>query len=160
MSTPLHEAASGGHWRVVRELLSHKAEVDPRDQTGWTPLASATIWGQVETMTALLDGGADPAARTEARVASAFCVLRSASWSWERGVLRALLYLCLFFRRVCYVLPQNGAVPLEIALHHERKGAASLLLARGALFLRVASAHSDGHTLCVTDLFFPQRTHA
>jgi ankyrin repeat protein len=68
--------ASAGHlhqavWRrrrvrMVRALLDAGAPIDVRDDEGFTPLQMATRWGDRETVTLLLECGADPALVTDA----------------------------------------------------------------------------------------------
>jgi ankyrin repeat protein len=60
--TPLHVAAQGGHHLVVRTLLQHKAGtagVNITTTTGAAPLHFAAASGSSETVTILLDSGAD-----------------------------------------------------------------------------------------------------
>lgn len=59
---PLHSAALAGQAKVVSILLKSGAKVDSRDNTGRTPLLSFTSGnvGDVSTLIALLEGGADP----------------------------------------------------------------------------------------------------
>jgi ankyrin repeat protein len=59
---PLHSAAMAGQAKVVSILLKSGAKADSLDNIGRTPLlsfASGDI-GDLDTLTALLDGGADP----------------------------------------------------------------------------------------------------
>jgi ankyrin repeat protein len=68
--------ASAGHlhqavWRrrpvrMVRALLDAGAPLDIRDDEGFTPLQMATRWGDRETVTLLLERGADPALVSDA----------------------------------------------------------------------------------------------
>jgi len=60
--TPLHVAAQGGHHLVVRALLQNKAGkagVNTTTTTGAAPLHFAAASGSRETVTILLDSGAD-----------------------------------------------------------------------------------------------------
>src|SRR5437773_3509852 len=60
--TPLHVAAQGGHHLVVRTLLQNKAGkagVNATTTTGAAPLHFAAASGSSETVTILLDSGAD-----------------------------------------------------------------------------------------------------
>jgi ankyrin repeat protein len=60
--TPLHVAAQGGHHLVVRTLLQNKAGkagVNATTTTGAAPLHFAAASGSRETVTILLDSGAD-----------------------------------------------------------------------------------------------------
>jgi ankyrin repeat protein len=59
---PLHTATMAGQAEVVSILLANGAKVDALDNTGRTPLLSFMSGhvGDVETLIALLEGGADP----------------------------------------------------------------------------------------------------
>ncbi|EXJ68497.1 uncharacterized protein A1O5_08290 [Cladophialophora psammophila CBS 110553] len=56
--TALHQAAQGGHTEIVRVLLEHGANVDPKDLRGITPLWSAAQRGSEEIVTMLLQKNA------------------------------------------------------------------------------------------------------
>ena len=58
--TPLHKAAINGHVRIVKLLLSHKADVNSRNKRGGTPLHGASQEGHLASVVALLQAGADP----------------------------------------------------------------------------------------------------
>ena len=64
-ATPLHSAAAGGHFKIVKMLLEHGADPNIREQGGFTPLHAAAQNGDVETIRALLLGGADLTLRSE-----------------------------------------------------------------------------------------------
>ena len=59
---PLHSAVMAGQSKVMSILLKSGAKVDSLDNTGRTPLLSFTSGDirDVDTLKALLDGGADP----------------------------------------------------------------------------------------------------
>ncbi|KAK3290161.1 ankyrin repeat-containing domain protein [Chaetomium fimeti] len=54
----IHQAAQEGHLKVVQLLLAEKAECDPVDQEGVTPLWSAAQNGSAEVVRELLKAGA------------------------------------------------------------------------------------------------------
>ena len=58
--TPLHKAAINGHERIVKLLLSHKADVNSRSKTEATPLHLASQEGHLASVVALLQAGAVP----------------------------------------------------------------------------------------------------
>ena len=59
-ATALHSAALRGHESLLRVLLSHKADVDSRTRTGFTPLHLASQEGRLASVVTLLHVGADP----------------------------------------------------------------------------------------------------
>ncbi len=62
---PLHSAVAGGHFEVAQQLLEHDADVNARQQGGFTPLHAAAQNGQADMIKLLLDHGADRALATE-----------------------------------------------------------------------------------------------
>lgn len=57
--TALHMAAYNGHSDIVKLLLAHDVEVDPRDAEGKTPLLHACTGPFANTVEILIDAGAD-----------------------------------------------------------------------------------------------------
>ena len=72
---------------MVRLLLDHGASVDERDCSGWTPLLKACAAGLADVVFALLDRGADLAAKDDVSVRGCGCLVL-----WGRLIL---------FERVC-----------------------------------------------------------
>ena len=56
---PLHAAAAGRNGEAVRILLEHGAEVNARQEGGWTALHAASQNGDVDMVRLLIAGGAD-----------------------------------------------------------------------------------------------------
>ncbi|MBM3738444.1 MAG: hypothetical protein FJW39_21900 [Acidobacteria bacterium] len=87
-STPLHDAALGGHVAAARALIGKGARVDaPDGDTGATPLHHAASWGRAEMVRLLLEKGANPKAVNRAG-ATAADVARSAGHTTLEGVLK------------------------------------------------------------------------
>ncbi len=64
-NTPLHAAAAGTKLELVELLLDHGADVNARQQGGWTALHSAAQTGNREMAEILLAHGADVRARAD-----------------------------------------------------------------------------------------------
>lgn len=63
--TPLHYAATNGHYDIVKLLLDHSAYVDAESPNGTTPLMMAARGGHIEVVKLLLDEGADMRMRNQ-----------------------------------------------------------------------------------------------
>ena len=59
-STPLIEAARGGHEEVIRVLLKARAVVNKTAKQGISPLHLAAKFGHIDVVKLLLESGADP----------------------------------------------------------------------------------------------------
>lgn len=86
--TALLLAAYNGHSHVVKELLKNGAAVDARDSEGKTPLIHASSGPFPETVTMLIDAGADVNA-TEST--EGFTALMTAAAMGEVDVIKILL---------------------------------------------------------------------
>jgi ankyrin repeat protein len=62
---PLHSAVAGGNEEVVEALLGAGAEVEVRQERGFTPLMGAAAGGRVELVERLLAAGADKGAQND-----------------------------------------------------------------------------------------------
>ncbi|HUQ39136.1 MAG TPA: ankyrin repeat domain-containing protein [Acidimicrobiales bacterium] len=61
----LHSATAGRHHEVVELLLAAGADVNARQQGGWTPLMQAAHHGDMELVDMMLAYGADPTATVD-----------------------------------------------------------------------------------------------
>ncbi|MBV9307180.1 MAG: ankyrin repeat domain-containing protein, partial [Acidobacteriaceae bacterium] len=62
-NTPLHAAAAGGKTDLVQVLLQRGADVNARQEGGWTALHAAAQAGNRPMVETLIAGGADLQAR-------------------------------------------------------------------------------------------------
>jgi ankyrin repeat protein len=62
---PLHSAVAGGDEGIVADLLARGADVEARQEFGFTPLHNAAAEGNETIIRLLLDRGADRSARSE-----------------------------------------------------------------------------------------------
>jgi len=62
---PLHSAVAGGDEGIVADLLAHGADVEARQELGFTPLHNAATEGNETIIRLLLDRGADRSARSD-----------------------------------------------------------------------------------------------
>ena len=86
-STPLIEAARGGHEEVIRVLLKAGAEVNKMVKHGMSPLHLAVSFGHIEIVKLLLESGADPNEESSGRVTS----LQLAALKGHHDVCKVLL---------------------------------------------------------------------
>ena len=90
-STPLIEAARGGHEEVIRVLLKAGAEVNKTVMLGMSPLHLAASFGHIDVVKLLLESGADPNQASSGGVTSL-------QWAFKKG-----------HHDVCKVLLRGGA---------------------------------------------------
>ena len=62
---PLHSAVAGGDEGIVADLLARGADVEARQELGFTPLHNAAAEGNETIIRLLLDRGADRSARSD-----------------------------------------------------------------------------------------------
>lgn len=67
----LHYAATGPEVKVVRLLLERGAEIDAASPNGTTPLMMAAQYGSEESVSLLLERGADPGRRNDRKLRAA-----------------------------------------------------------------------------------------
>ena len=57
-------AAHADHFRIVKMLINHGANLDLRTDSGWTALMLSAWLGHIKTVCFLLEAGADKVLRT------------------------------------------------------------------------------------------------
>jgi hypothetical protein len=137
---PLFIAASNGGTEVVEVLLDNGVPVDARDEeSGGTALIAASAAGEFDTVSLLLDRGADPNART----LNAFSALMFASAFGHFPVTTLLI------ASGAEVNVQNnlGNAPLQLAAHNSGDtDTVVLLLNKGA---NIDARSNDGWTALI-----------
>ena len=122
---PLHRATGGkGHFHVVQYLCEHGADIEAKDNTGWTPLHYAADKGCVNLVKYLCDQGADKETRSNACLTP----LHNAANGNDLAVVQ---YICeigadMEARNV------DGWTPLHSAVWSERLPVVRYLCERGA----------------------------
>ena len=71
----LHIACEHGHFEVVKELISHKASINAKNNTGWTPLHYAAYNGNQEICQELLKNNAKIDAQNDAGLTPLHCAV-------------------------------------------------------------------------------------
>lgn len=108
--TPLHLAAHFGSVDVLRTLLANGAShrATSHNSNGNQPLQAAASGRQIETVTLLLEAGADPDAGSE----SGFTALHTAAASGDVDMTRNLLEA----GATVDVMTEGGKTPMDLAI--------------------------------------------
>jgi ankyrin repeat protein len=88
--TPLHYAATKGHIAMMRLLLENNAYIDAESPNGTTPLMMAAYYAPASAVKLLLEEGADPTLRNQAK-ASALDLALTADRAQSAFYLRAFI---------------------------------------------------------------------
>ena len=121
VTTPLHEAAAGGHLQTVATLIEEGADVNARDESGKTPLHHAAANGHGQTVATLLDLAADPAlVDTQGRTARDYALQNGHGATAEKLTLSS----------------PSAALPLSVASPDEHQRNPSLKYADADAFAK------------------------
>jgi ankyrin repeat protein len=122
----LHGAAFYGHPEAARILIEKGAEIDIKNNGGYTPFLSACAGGKLEAASLLIEHGADLNALT----ADSNSALQNALWnnSVELAILLAEKGADVD------ILNQQGISPLYFAVAYRDKEISDLLIGRGTKF--------------------------
>ena len=124
LTTSLHSAAASGEAEAVALLLDEGADIEFRDDDGWTPLHIAVEKNKPEVVTLLLDRGANIEARTE----------REATPLYFAAANNESEAVALLLDRGANIeaRTENGNTPLHFAAANNKPEIVALLLERGA----------------------------
>ena len=134
-TTPLHEAAVGGHEQISRLLLEHHADVSALETDGSTPLMEAAMWGHETVARLLIEHQADVSAKD----ANGGTALHFAACTEHETVVRLLLD-----KGADEQMQMNGGeTALWCAAYIGQETVVRLLLDKGA---NEQTQSNDGHT--------------
>jgi len=126
--TPLHSAALYGSPEVVQKLIEYDADIDAKDETGWTPLFWASkgrhSQDHIPVIRLLLEHGAD----VNARAMDGSTPLHNASYLGESEVV------CLLLEHGADIEAEDddGKTALQVAVEEGERGVMELLRGHGA----------------------------
>ena len=86
-STPMIEAARRNHADIIRFLRKHKADIEAKNDIGYTAMHTAAYYGHIKTMDTLLELGAN----IERRVDYGFTALYAAAFRDQADAVKWLL---------------------------------------------------------------------
>lgn len=131
--TPLHHAIARGNPHVAKLLIEAGANVDARQPSGQTPLYLACSAGDVESVTALLRGNADPLlATTDSSSGIRFTPLEAAA---AKGHSKTVLELIQHVGIEGCGGESGGGVEraLDCAAHHQHVNVMAVLMGAGVV---------------------------
>ncbi len=130
--TPLHKAAVNGDIPLIDSLIRKGADLDARDNRGFTPLHTA-IWEKQELAAMrLIEEGANIKARMEGSLK--WSPLEEASRFGLANVVNLLLDLSMVTDKGISINEKNAAgfTPLHLALDYRKYTVVKILIDRGA----------------------------
>lgn len=130
-------AARKGEVRTIHRLLETGANINGRDQNGWTALHRASFKGKIDAVRTLIENGIDVSARDE----DGFTALHCAVESGHVEVIELLMKKGAEIE----ARTNKGVTPLQIADSLNYSGITRILLSGGAT-PRTAAAAAEGGT--------------
>eukprot|EP00116_Pleurobrachia_bachei_P004026 sb/3464288/ len=133
-----HYAAQAGHAKIVEYLSEESAEVNAKNQYGWTPMDCAAAHGQTKCLIALLDSGAmvDPTDR--AKTTPLHLAARN-------GHVDSVLYLMDNGANV-RLTDDDGNNALELAIINSNKDVAETIIGHKKWYASLENRHKDSDT--------------
>lgn len=126
--TPLHAAAMHGYTTICRLLLEHSADVETRNEHGYTPLLVAARWNHCETVALLLKQGAN----IQARDTNGVSALDWAAWFGNLPLAQLLVDAGFDVNLKAPEDTWSARTPLHFAAEHGHGEVARFLLESGA----------------------------
>ncbi len=123
---PIHDAAKGGDLAGVQAELDKGAEVNGKDDGGWTTLHWAAWHDRKEIVELLIAKGADVNAKTDNQYGDT--PLHKAAWGGQKEMAELLISKGADVN----AKSNGGATPLHMAVNQGEKEIAELLIAKGA----------------------------
>eukprot|EP00794_Sanderia_malayensis_P000576 gene576-1235_t len=135
--SPLHLAATSGNIEVAKELLLHKAKINPKDVDQMTPLHKAAMFGKLEMMQFLLERGS----LINARDKDNYMPLLAAVW---KGQTEAAELLCNKGARM-HITDASLKTCVHLVVEYDHIDTLSMLMGTSAIGL-VNSTDKDYRT--------------
>jgi erythromycin esterase len=142
----LHMTAAAGNLTSIQRLIDQGADVNVKDEVGWTPLIWATCMGEIESLKLLIAQGADVTIPTNNQRTA----LHRAVYAGDNNIAQILIT----HGADLDAKDRQGYTPLHMAVGEGQNEAVELLIAKGAdvntnvqgmtpLFLAVAGGQKE-----------------